>query len=113
MSDIWVLYSTFPNRAEALSVARALVEKRLVACANLYDGVTSIYRWEGGIQEEPEVVLMAKSHSSVLAQAIDMVQSLHPYEVPCITAFQVGQGAPAFLRWVEGEVVQQPGATPA
>ena len=55
MTDIWMLYSTFPNRAEALSAARTLVESRLAACANLVDGVTSIYEWQGAVQQEQEV----------------------------------------------------------
>lgn len=101
--EIWIVYSTFPNRQEALSAAQQLVEKRLAACVNLHDGVTSIYRWQGAIQQEKEVVFIAKTQQKKVSAAIDALKQLHSYEVPCIVAYPVGEGLPAFLQWVADE----------
>ena len=100
MSDIWLLYSTFASRDEALSVARSLLEARLVACANVHESVTSLYRWEGEVRQETETVLLAKTQKAKLAQAMDEVKRLHSYEVPCIIAYPAGEAFLPFLQWV-------------
>lgn len=102
-NNIWVLYSTFPNRAEAISMAQGLLEKRLIACANLYDNVTSLYRWQGGIQQESEVVLIAKTGKAKLDAAIDFIKGNHSYQLPCVIACPVAKGAVPFLQWVADE----------
>jgi periplasmic divalent cation tolerance protein len=101
--DIWVVYSTFGTREEALSVAQILLEKRLIACANLYDNTVSLYRWEGAIAKEQEVVMMAKTTGEQLQPAMDAIKSLHSYQLPCITAYPVAEGFPPFLQWVRDE----------
>src|SRR5512147_2323513 len=98
--DIWVLYSTFGNREEALSAARSLVEKRLAACANLHDNVTSVYRWEGKIEEAREVVMTAKTSKKKLAQAMDEIKRLNSYDLPCMVAYPVTEGFAPFMKWV-------------
>jgi periplasmic divalent cation tolerance protein len=103
MSEIFLLYSTFPNQKSALMAARMLVEKRLVACANVKDGVTSIYRWEGKMQQEKEVTLIAKTSHGKLTAAMKELKNLHPYEVPCIVALPIAQGHAPFLKWIEEE----------
>ena len=101
--EIVLLYSTFPDRESALKAARALVEKRLIACANVNDGITSVYRWEGKIQQENEVTLIAKTQKKTLGQAMKQLKQLHPYTVPCIVALPIAEGDAAFLDWVKEE----------
>lgn len=103
MTDIWLVYSTFPNRAEALSVARQLVEKHVVACVNVVDGVTSVYRWEAELQQESEAVLIAKTSGKARDKAIELIRSLHSYDMPCITAWPIETGHVPFLNWVKDE----------
>jgi periplasmic divalent cation tolerance protein len=103
MTDIWVLYSTFPNSAEALSVARTLVQERLVACVNIVGNVTSVYRWQEEIQQESEVVLIAKTSASQVDPAIAYIKHIHSYELPCITAWPLEKGQGDFLQWVGQE----------
>ena len=98
-----MLYSTFANRAEAISIANILVEKRLVACANLYENVVSIYRWQDTIQQEQEVVLIAKTVKEQVQVAIETIKTLHSYQLPCIVAYPVAEGYPPFLKWVADE----------
>lgn len=102
-SDISIIYSTFPHRDEALSVARILVEKRLVACANLLDGMTSIYRWEGKLQEGTEVVLIVKTRTHLREAVTLEIKRLHSYAVPCVVVLPVTGGLPEFLQWVVRE----------
>lgn len=101
--EIVLLYSTFPDRESALKAAHALVEKRLVACVNVNEGITSIYRWEGKIAQENEVTLIAKTQQKTLERAINHLKQLHPYTVPCIVALPVVDGHVAFLDWVKQE----------
>jgi periplasmic divalent cation tolerance protein len=103
MTDIYLLYSTFPNRSEAIFIAGKLLEKRLVACANVHDGVTSLYRWEGEMRQESEAVMVAKTSAGQLAAAMECIKSHHSYDVPCITAWPVEKGFPPFLKWVADE----------
>jgi periplasmic divalent cation tolerance protein len=103
MTKIWLLYSTFPNKEKALSVADALLDARLIACANIIDGVTSIYRWEGHVQQESEVIMMAKTAADNVPRALEKIQMLHPYQLPCITAYEVDGGFTPFLQWVADE----------
>ncbi len=104
MSDIFILYATFPSKDEALKAATALVENRLAACANVYDNITSVYRWEGKVQQAPEAALVAKTTRAKLDAAIREVKRLHSYEVPCIIAYPISDGFPPFLQWVAEEV---------
>src|SRR5690554_2960200 len=100
-NEVWWIYSTFPNRDEALSAARKLLERKLIACANLVDNVTSLYHWEGALQQEMEVAMIAKTarHEA----AISLLKESHPYELPCIVALPLAGGHAPFLQWVRGE----------
>ncbi|MCE2927863.1 MAG: divalent-cation tolerance protein CutA [Rickettsiales bacterium] len=103
MSEIWSIYSTFATRDEAILVARALVESNLVACANIHDNITSIYRWDGQLQQENEVALIAKTSKKTLQKAMEAIKRLHSYEIPCILATQLDGGYPAYLDWIKRE----------
>lgn len=108
-----VLYVTAPELTVARRVADALIEARLAACANILPGVTSLYRWNGAIQHDTEVVLICKTVRSLVSEAEALVRSLHPYECPCVVAVPVVDGSAKFLDWVNDEtrrVAMKPGA---
>lgn len=98
-----LIYITASGRDEALMLARSLVGERLVACANVLDGATSLYWWEGKVQEEQEVVLIAKTRSVLVDAVVARVKELHSYTCPCVVALPIGGGNPGFLAWVDGE----------
>lgn len=100
------IYMTASSKAEAQKIGNALVESRLAACVNILDNMQSIYRWEEKVQEDAEVVLIAKTTDSLVSQLIDKVRSLHSYDCPCIVSLPVLDGYPPFLDWVETEVKQ-------
>ena len=103
MSDIWVLYSTFASKDEAVSVAETLLADRLIACANIHENITSVYRWDGQPKRDTEAVLFAKTHKNKLSEAIAVAKRLHSYEVPCIIAYPIGEGYLPYLQWVADE----------
>jgi periplasmic divalent cation tolerance protein len=96
-----MVYITTPDLDVARRIARALVEERLAACANILPGMESFYRWEGAVLNDQEVVLIAKTRSALLVPLTERVIALHPYEVPCVVALPVNQGHEPFLRWID------------
>ncbi|WP_114859949.1 divalent-cation tolerance protein CutA [Azospirillum brasilense] len=93
-------YITAGSRDEARRIGRALVEERLAACANIFDGMTSIYRWQDAIEEANETVLIAKTRAELFERLAARVRELHSYDVPCVVELRVGRGNPAYLDWL-------------
>jgi len=105
---VMVVYATASDAAEARRIARQVVEERLAACANIVAPMTSIYWWEGAVQEAAEAVLILKSTADRLAPLMARIKELHSYDVPCIEAWPVAEGHPAFLDWVGRETHASP-----
>ncbi len=103
MADPVVLYITVPNREEGLRIGRALVEEKLAACANVIDGLTSIFRWEGAVQEESEALLIAKTDRTLVDAASDLVKLEHSYDCPCVVALPIIGGNQDFIGWISVE----------
>jgi periplasmic divalent cation tolerance protein len=100
MTNALEVHVTAPNREQASQMARALVEERLAACVNIVDGVQSVFRWEGKLHEDHEVLCLIKTRPDLLPALIERVQTLHPYDVPEILAFEVADGSAAYLEWL-------------
>ena len=98
------IYMTAGSKSEAQKIGKALVESRLAACVNILDNMQSIYRWEEKIQEDSEVVLIAKTTETLVPRLIDKVKSLHSYDCPCIVSLPVSDGYPPFLDWIKSQV---------
>ena len=102
--NLAVLYSTFSTAESAETAGRVLVEKGLVACVNLLPGATSIYRWEGAVHRETEVVLIAKTTVAAAPMAAALLKEKHPYQLPCITWWQLDGADAGYVRWVGDQV---------
>jgi periplasmic divalent cation tolerance protein len=98
---------TAADTAEARKIGKALVESDLAACVNIIDGMRSIYRWKGGLQEDREVVLIAKTSAEKTTQLKKKVVEIHSYDCPCILVFPVSDGHAPFLQWIEDQVAVQ------
>lgn len=98
-----LVYMTAASRDEAKKIGRALVEERLAACANVIDGMESVYWWQGRLTEDRETVLIAKTRAELLPALTERVRALHSYSVPCVVALPVLGGNPAYLGWLEAE----------
>ena len=104
-SEFRLVYITAGSREEALRVGRALVEERLAACANVRGDVTSVYWWEGKLQEDSEAVLIAKTRAELVERLVAKVREVHSYDCPCVVTLPIQEGYDEFLRWIEKETV--------
>lgn len=98
-----LVYVTAPSETEAHHLARTVVEERLAACANIIAHITSVYRWKGAVQSDPELVVLFKTTSERAEQLTQRVIELHSYETPCVVALPVVAGAEPFIRWIASE----------
>jgi periplasmic divalent cation tolerance protein len=102
-SELVLALSTAPDAEEGARIGRALVEERLIACASLVPGLTSIYRWQGQVQQEAEVLLVMKTRRALVDRLKARLPELHPYEVPELIVAPVMDGLEAYCRWVRDE----------
>jgi len=101
--DLVAAYITAGSREEALRIGRALVEERLAACVNVLDGMTSVYRWNGAVEEASEAVLIAKTRAALFDRLTERVRALHSYDTPCVVELRLERGNPAYLDWLRAE----------
>lgn len=99
-SELVLALSTAPDAEQARRIARTLVEERLIACASLVPGVTSIYRWQGAVQAEAEVLLVMKTRRSLVPRLKERLPALHTYEVPELVVTPLVDGLDPYCRWV-------------
>lgn len=106
MSDAVMVYMTASNADEAAKLARGLVEARLAACANILGPIRSFYWWDGKVQDEDEIALIAKTRAALVDALTAKVKELHSYSVPCVVALPIAAGNPEFLDWIGQETRQ-------
>ena len=98
----WV-YITCGSLDEARKLGQILLEKNLAACVNILDGMRSLYRWEGSVQEDQEILLIAKTRHKLMDELTETVLANHSYECPCIIELPIDGGNPEFLQWIVSE----------
>jgi periplasmic divalent cation tolerance protein len=99
-NECMVAFIMAGSHAEALQIGRTLVERRLAACVNLVPGITSIFRWEGKISEEQEILLIVKSRHERFDEIVKAVKGLHSYQVPEIVGMRLSNGLQDYLKWM-------------
>src|SRR5262245_55366825 len=107
MTDSSVIFVTTGSETEAETIAKALVEERLVACVNLLPPVRSIYRWEGNVTDEREWLMVMKTTIERFPAVEKRVRALHSYQVPEVIALPITGGAERYLRWLR-ESISEP-----
>lgn len=101
MTDKIVVLVTVPDRKTGEAIARHLLEARLIACAQLVPGLTSIYHWEGKIETAEEHLVIMKTRSDAFEKVKDQIVSHHPYQVPQIVSLPVERGLLPYLQWID------------
>lgn len=94
---------TCPDIDSAGRIATVLVEERLAACANLVPGIVSVYRWQGAVQRDAEVLMLLKTRADTFEALAARLRELHPYAVPEIIAVGIEAGSPAYIGWLLAE----------
>lgn len=102
-TDAVVVLTTLANPEEAARFVRALLDRRLIACGTLLPGARSMYRWEGKVADETEVVVLLKTRSAILHALERAFQELHPYKVPELLALTVTTGLEKYVAWINDE----------
>ena len=103
-----VVFITTSSRQEAEAIGQVLVESRLAACVNISAGVRSIFRWQGAIEHQEEVLMLVKSRRDLLPSIIEVVKRLHSYTVPEVVALPILAGSSDYLTWVDESLRQTP-----
>ncbi len=103
MPNFISVHITAPSRDLAEKIAHALVQEKLAACVNMIPGMWSVYRWQGGIHESDEVLLIAKTRAELFEPLKKLVKTLHSEECPCILASIITAGHQPYLDWLAQE----------
>lgn len=98
-------YCTFPNEAIAEQICERLVAENLIACANIYGPVKSIYRWAGTLNKEQEYVAIFKTTEAKRGALKERIRGVHPYSNPCLVFWRIEDGLPDFLNWISTETL--------
>jgi periplasmic divalent cation tolerance protein len=99
-----LVLTTLGADADAAAFARSLVDERLAACVNILPAVTSVYRWQGTVEQDREQLLVVKTTTDRLAALEARVRQLHPYDLPEFLVIPASGGSTAYLAWVSESV---------
>lgn len=100
MDDLIIILMTASSIEEADLISNSLLEKKLIACSNIISDMKSTFWWNGNIQKENEVLIIAKSTKALLDDIVAEVKSIHSYDVPEILAIPILGGNPDYLDWI-------------
>jgi periplasmic divalent cation tolerance protein len=99
-----VIFITVPSEEVGRVVADTLLKGKLAACVNMISPVNSLYRWQGEIHDDQEVMLVVKSSVDLFEdELVPAVKAVHPYEVPEIIALPIIMGSDDYLTWIDEE----------
>jgi periplasmic divalent cation tolerance protein len=96
-----VVFITAPKEDEAAKIAQALIGARLAACVNIVRNIRSVYRWQDKIEDDAEVLMIAKTQKHLFESFMKKVRELHSYEVPEIIAMPIVEGSEDYLKWLK------------
>ncbi|MBF0252907.1 MAG: divalent-cation tolerance protein CutA [Candidatus Omnitrophica bacterium] len=103
-NDLVLVYVTTPNMKEAKSIAKKIIDLKLAACCNIYENITSIYRWEGEVQEDNECSIFLKTKKDLFEELKENIIKMHSYDNPCVVMLPILEGSELFMKWVNNEV---------
>ncbi|MXO91449.1 divalent-cation tolerance protein CutA [Pontixanthobacter aquaemixtae] len=96
-----LIWTVFADKQQAAEISGKLVEEKLVACANMMDGVTSLFLWQGTVDTANEVGVLFKTDGTLLNKAVARLEALHPYNTPAILGWKCDASAGATAAWLK------------
>ncbi|MBI2668065.1 divalent-cation tolerance protein CutA [Candidatus Woesearchaeota archaeon] len=103
MNNFILVYITNPTKEEAKKIAKHLLNKKLIACANIYSNINSLYHWKGKIADEKEFILIAKTTEKKYEKVKKEVEKIHSYTIPCIIKIPVSSNE-KYFDWIRSEI---------
>ena len=100
-----LLYITTANREEAILIGNALLQKKQVACINILDNITSLYWWQGVVENTQETLMIAKTFDSYIEPVMELVRSMHTYTCPAILSVPLNNGNPDYITWMHEQLI--------
>ena len=91
---------TVPDKDTATRIAGVLVAEHLAACVNIIPGIQSVYRWQGEIEHDEELLLLIKTSDAAWSLLQERILALHPYELPEIISVRIQDGHRHYLKWI-------------
>lgn len=104
-NELILIYTTHPDLSTAKKITQHLLDKRLVACGNIFPTMHSMYWWQGQIEESTEVVVIFKTQKKLFEQCQIEIQLNHPYEVPCILQIDASKYNDSYGQWIRQETI--------
>jgi periplasmic divalent cation tolerance protein len=101
-----VIFVTAKDKVEAQKIAAKLLEAKLIACANILEGVKSMFWWQGKIDEAAETLLVLKTRRALFKKIVAEVKVLHSYETPEVIALPILEGSADYLKWIDTSVAK-------
>jgi len=103
-SEIIFIYVTCPDISTSEKIADYLINKNLIACANIFPEITSIYKWDNKIQKDKESVLILKTKENNFLSIAKEVKNIHPYECPCIVSLPTRDANNDYIKWINNQI---------
>ncbi|MCD7878414.1 MAG: divalent-cation tolerance protein CutA [Candidatus Gastranaerophilales bacterium] len=100
-----IINCTVQNENDAQLIAKHLINKQLIACCNIIPAILSIYKWDGHICEDSEVLMIMKTKSVLYKQVEQEIKNIHKYDVPEIISVPIIDGNKAYLDWLDKETL--------
>jgi periplasmic divalent cation tolerance protein len=104
VSSYIVVFMTASDKKEASKIVRRLLNERLIACANIVGPVSSLFWWQGKIDEASEFLVIMKSRKDLFKRLSEKVKETHSYEVPEILELPITEGLPSYLGWMSASL---------
>lgn len=100
-TSLTLIYVTTPDETTAKTIARTLLQEKLIACANILPHMTSLYHWDNAIQCNSECVLLLKTCNIPFQTLEKRITELHPYDIPCIFSINTKNTSQPYLSWLQ------------
>jgi periplasmic divalent cation tolerance protein len=106
MKSIVLISTTLENKEDAKRIAKLLLDRKLIACAQISGPITSLFRWKGKTTSATEFTLSLKTTLLCSASVKTLLRQEHPYDLPEIIVQEIHNSSDEYSEWVYGEVQQ-------
>ena len=101
----YIIVQTHTNKKQVyIDISRLLIQKKIVACVNIYPAVLSIYRYNNEVVEDNEYLVHIKTTSDKFTEIRKIIERLHNYETPEIISLEILEGNEKYLKWIQDEI---------